>query len=96
MNVYFFSFHINSQIFIGSEYDDEVCLAKSNNGFFDSAAGLLKWIYLNETDSKKYNSDELTDFFDYDLTNNINDELELRSKIVLVYPWFGLVNINFI
>lgn len=26
------SFHINRQIFVGSEYDDEVCLAKSNQG----------------------------------------------------------------
>ena len=51
---------------------------------------MLKWIYLNDTDTKKFNSDDLLDFFDKDLTNELNDDLVLRDKIILVYPWFGL------
>lgn len=58
--------------------------------FFDAAGGLLKWIYLNDstTDTKKFYSDDLLDYFDNDLMNSLGDDL--RNKIVLVYPWFGL------
>lgn len=58
--------------------------------FFDAAGGLLKWIYLNESDSKRFNSDDLLEFFNNDLINSLDDDLFLRNKIILVYPWFGL------
>lgn len=83
-------YHVNSQVFVGSEYDDEVCLAKSNAGFFDLAGGLMKWLTLNETQSeKKFYSKELMDYHVKDLTGTLDDELNLKSKIILVYGWFG-------
>lgn len=83
-------YHVNSQVFVGSEYDDDVCLAKSNAGFFDLAAGLMKWLTLNDTQTNsKFYSDELMDYPMKDLTNSFYDELNLKSKIILVYGWFG-------
>ena len=59
-------------------------------GFFDSAAGILKWLSLNDSiETRKFNSD-LTNYFAYDLADNLNEDLNLNSKIILVYPWFGL------
>ena len=62
------------------------------SGFVEAAAGVLKWLTINSTDvsSRKFLSDDLFNYFPNDLTDGLSDDFDIRNKIILVYPWFGL------